>query len=130
MPHVLEGAGEVQKRGCRTSAAVEVVDLSRRLDIAVVMYGILGPVRGIHQAGKGIFSSVAAAEAMSAGVKEASGVRTNPCLHRRSATLATTEDSEIGRQLVGSWAGLPGLSCGSQWACFHNADRTSSRNSG
>ena len=86
VPHVLEGAGEVQKRGCRASAAVEVVDLSRGLGIAVVMDSVPGPVRGIHQAGKGIFSSVAAAEAMLAGV-EATG----------SATLAPTEVSEMGR---------------------------------
>ena len=98
MPHILEGAGEVQKRGCRTSAAVEVVDLSRRLDIAVVMCGIPCPVRGIHQAGKGIFSSVAAAEAMLAGVEELlAGSARSRVSTRRSATLATTEVSEMGR---------------------------------
>ena len=82
VPHILEGAGEVEKRGCRTSAAVEVVDLPRRLDIAVVTYGIPGPVCGIHQSGKGIFSSVAAAEAMLAGIKEADRVRAKPSLHK------------------------------------------------
>ena len=61
---------------------MEVVDLSRRLDIAVVMDGVPGPVRGIHQACEVIFSSVAAAETMLAGVEEAGMVRAEPSLHK------------------------------------------------
>ena len=82
VPQVVEGAGEVQERGGRSSATVEVVHLAGGLDKSLVVEVIPGPVRGVHQSGQRIFGTVAAAEAVLTGIEAAGGVRSDSGCHQ------------------------------------------------